>query len=261
VGRFKPGPHTLEAFYLDKDDLPEADTGSRLWGGNYELAIGEDTTIGATYMKWFAHEDQKPQRDGLNVYNARVFTAPFPGLKALSFEAEYAREDNDDALDSNAWTAQAAYQFGGDWNLKLSYRYAFFEGDDPETPANEAFDPLFLGFYDWGTWWQGEIAGEYFVSNSNLVSHQARVHVAPTEALGGGLILYKFLLDKPAAQGPGITSDDIGFEVDFYLDWKVNANFTFSFVGAYLNPGLAVQQAFDRTDDFAYGMIYLGYSY
>src|SRR5262249_15503328 len=26
IGRFKPGHHTLEAFYLDKDDLPEADT-------------------------------------------------------------------------------------------------------------------------------------------------------------------------------------------------------------------------------------------
>ena len=61
---------------------------------------------------------------------------------------------------------------------KLSYRYAFFQGDDPETPANEAFDPLLLGFYDWGSWWQGEIAGEYFLSNSNLDSHQIRGHVA-----------------------------------------------------------------------------------
>ena len=36
------------------------------------------------------------------------------------------------------------------WKPKLSYRYAFFQGDDPETATNEAFDPLFLGFYDWG---------------------------------------------------------------------------------------------------------------
>ena len=32
------------------------------------------------------------------------------------------------------------------------------------TPKNEAFDPLFLGFNDWGTWWQGEIAGEFLLS-------------------------------------------------------------------------------------------------
>ena len=49
----------------------------------------------------------------------------------------------------------------------------------PTTAANEAFDPLLLGFHDWGTWWQGEIAGEYFLSNSNLVSHQIRAHVNP----------------------------------------------------------------------------------
>ena len=54
IGRFKPGPHLVEAFYLDKDELEESDSGSRLWGANYEFSIGEDTTLGATYMKWFA---------------------------------------------------------------------------------------------------------------------------------------------------------------------------------------------------------------
>ena len=61
------------------------------------------------------------------------------------------------------------------WQPTLSYRYAFFQGDDPGTIADEAFDPLFVGFYDWGTWWQGEIAGEYFLANSNSISHLARV--------------------------------------------------------------------------------------
>ena len=89
IGRFKPGNHTLEAFYLDKDDMPEADSDSKLWGANYEYAIGEDTTLGATYMKWSADADEAPQRDGLDVYNLRAYTAPFSGLKALSFEAEY----------------------------------------------------------------------------------------------------------------------------------------------------------------------------
>ena len=261
IGRVKPGRHTLEAFYLDKDDLPEADSASRLWGVNYEFAPAEDTTLGATYMRWFANPEERPGRDGLDVLNLRAFAAPFPGLKALSFEAEYAKEDNGEALDSYAWTAQAAYAFGSGWSPKLSYRYAFFKGDDPESPANEAFDPLFLGFHDWGTWWQGEIAGEYFVSNSNLASHQVRLHVDPSDSIGTGLIFYKFLLDRPEAQGPEVTADDIGFEADWYMDWSVNDNFTFSFVGAWLDPGRAVEQAFGRTDSFAYGMVYLAYSY
>jgi hypothetical protein len=144
---------------------------------------------------------------------------------------------------------------------RLSYRYAFFEGDDPATPANEAFDPLFPGFHDWGTWWQGEIAGEYFLSNSNLISHQVRLHLTPREAVGAGLIAYVFRLDQPGSLAPRVTSRDVAFELDGYADWKINGNFTVSFVAAYANPRDAVKQAFARTKNFAYGMVYLAYAY
>jgi len=39
-------------------------------------------------------------------------------------------------------------------------------------PEDENSDPLLLGFYDWGSRWQGEIAGGYFISNSTLKSPQ-----------------------------------------------------------------------------------------
>ena len=139
--------------------------------------------------------------------------------------------------------------------------YAFFQGDDPETPANEAFDPLFLGFHDWGSWWQGEIAGEYSLSNSNLKSHAVRAQVAPSESVGAGVIFYKFLADIPASYGPGVTDTHIAFETDAYVDWKVNQNFTVSVVTAFADPGKAVQQATGRTKNFAYGMVYVAYSY
>jgi hypothetical protein len=259
IGRFTPGNHTVEAFYLDKDDMPEADSDSKLWGANYEYAIGEDTTLGATYMKWSADADEAPQRVGLDVYNLRAYTAPFPGLKALSFELEYVQEDNDDLLDSTAWNALAAYQFDSTWQPKLSYRYAVFEGDDPATAENEAFDGLLTGFYDWGTWWQGEIAGEYFVSNSNLISHQVRLHVTPNEAISTGLIVYDFQLDRP--ESAGVTADDVAQEIDWYMDWSVNDNIIISFVAAVAEPGDAVEQSSGRTDTFWYGMIFVAYSF
>ena len=188
IGRFAPGHHAVEAFYLDKDELEENDTGTRLSGVNYEFSPAAETTLGATYMRFFADRELKPGRDGLNVFNLRAYTAPFQAVPDVSFEVEYASERNGEALDSKAWTLQGAYEFNkATWKPKLSYRYARFQGDDPGTAANEAFDPLSPGFSDWGTWWQGEIAGEYFLANSNLVSHLVRAHVAPTEALGGGL--------------------------------------------------------------------------
>ena len=262
IGRFKGRAHTFESFYLDKDELEEAETGSRLWGANYEFTIGDATTLGATYMKWFADADVKPGRDGLHVFNMRAYTAPIRDLPDLSFEVEYASERNGDALHSNAWTAQGAYELSGvTWKPTFTYRYAFFQGDDPETARNEAFDPLFPGFYDWGYWWQGEIAGEYFLSNSNLHSHLLRVHVAPSDAVGGGLMCFKFTLDQPQSIAPQVTAKDAAFEVDAYVDWKVNANFTLSVVGAFADPGKAVQQSTGRTRNFAYGMLYVGYSF
>ncbi len=261
IGRFKPGAHTVEAFYLERDDLPEGGSESELWGVNYEYAFGENTTLGATYMDWSANPLEAPERDGLKVYNLRAFTAPFPNLKGLSFELEYAEEDNDLLLDSTAWNALVGYQFESSWQPKFSYRYAVFEGDDPATPANEAFDGLFTGFYDWGTWWQGEIAGEYFVSNSNLISHQLRLHAKPSEAISTGLIFYDFRLDQRASFDPLVTSDEVALELDWYMDWSVNDNFVMSFVAAVAEPGDAIEQSSGRTDTFLYGMIFAAYSF
>ena len=262
IGRFKPGNHKVEAFYLDRDELPESDSGSRLWGVNYEYSFSENSTVGATYMKWYADSAIKPERDGLNVYDFRAFVTPLPSLEDLSVEAEYAHEDNGDALDSNGWYLQGAYQLSGiTWKPKISYRYAFFEGDDVTTTKNEAFDPLFLGFNDWGTWWQGEIAGEYFLSNSNLTSHEIRVHVTPTAAVDTGLIFFSFGLDHPASFAPGALAKDVATELDWYTEWKINENFTLTLLAAYADPGKAVQQAFDRTKNFTYGMAYVAYSF
>jgi alginate export protein len=262
IGRLKPGNHTLEVFYLDRDEVPEADTGTRLWGANYELKVGEASTFGVTYLKLAADRGAHPGRDGLDVLDARAFTSPLAALPDLSFELEYARERNGDRLASDAFAALVAYELVDvAWKPKLSYRFAWFEGDDPATAVREGFDPLLPGFYDWGTWWQGEIAGEYFVSNSNLVSHQLRLHLAPSEAVGAGLIVFQLRADEAAAFGPEVSSRDVAFEMDAYTDWKINENFTLSLVGAFANPGRLVEQAYGRTENFAYGMAYVAYSY
>src|SRR5437660_8457627 len=245
IGRLKPGNHTLEGFYVVRDDVPESDTGTRLTGLNYEYAAGKNSTFGATYIKAYAHRSVLPDRDGMNVFNARAYTAPIPSLSDLSFEVEYAYEKNGNLMHSTAYSALGAYQLSRlAWKPKFSYRYAFFEGDNPNTPENEAFDPLYVGFYDWGSWWQGEIAGEYFLSNSNNISHQARLHLSPTDALGWGVMGYWFRLPQPASFGSGATSTDVPFEFDAYLDWKIKKHFTISLIGAFADPHKAVQQAY-----------------
>jgi hypothetical protein len=262
IARIKPGNHTLEGFYLDRDDVPEKITGTRLAGINYQYAAGKNSTFGVTWLRAFAHPNVLPDRDGMNVFNARAYTTPIPALSDLSFELEIAYEENHNLMHSTAWNALGAYQLSKlPWKPKLSYRYAFFEGANPNKAVNTAFDPLYVGFYDWGTWWQGEIAGEYFLSNSNNISHQARIHMSPTDKLGWGVIGYWFYADQAATFGHGVTSPNVAFELDTYADWKFHKNFTLSAVGAYADPHKAVQEAYNRTSPFYYGMVYIAYHF
>jgi hypothetical protein len=262
IASFRPGRHRIDGFFLDKDELPESESGTRLWGGNYELRLGDHSTFGATYLKFLADPVVRPERDDLNVFNLRAYTAPIRSVPDLAFEAEFASERNGDLLHSDAWTLQGSYTLSKvAWAPTFTYRYASFQGDDPDTSQNEAFDPLLPGFHELGTWWQGEIAGEYFLSNSNLKSHLVRGGVTPSEAVEAGLLFYDFTLDQPASFGAGVTDKDVAFEVDAYVDWTVSDNVLLSFVAAFADPGRAVEQAADRTRNFAYGMVFIAYSY
>src|SRR5262249_57546214 len=101
------------------------------------------------------------------------------------------------------------------------------------TRRGEGLDRVLAGFGDWGSWWQGVMAGEYFLSNSNLISHMVRVNVSPTDAVEGGVIFYDFRLNQPASFGPDVTDKHAAVETDGYVDWNVNGNFQVSFVLAF----------------------------
>lgn len=258
--QYRRAGHMVEAFYLDRDERPESDAETSIAGANYEWLSGKSNwRLGAAYFE-LAANDIRAQLDGARVYNLRAFTRPF--AIPLVVEAEIAREDNGDALDSSAWYVMANYSWDeARWRPMFQYRYAFFEGDDPATAVNEDFDPLFPGFRDWGTWWQGEIAGEYFLSNSNLKTHMFRLHVRPTDKMSIGFIYFDYELDQPGSYNGGVSSSDLGQEFNWYMDWQAFEHMSFSFVIARNEPGAAVAEAFNRTDPFKYAMLYLNFSF
>ena len=49
------------------------------WSSLSGLTVGEKSTFGASYMKLHANRERKPDRDGMNVFNARAFIAPPDG--------------------------------------------------------------------------------------------------------------------------------------------------------------------------------------
>ena len=252
--------HELELFYLERDERPESDSDTRIKGINYQWhSPGMAWVLGASYLALEANE-LEPQRDGADVWNLRAFISPLS--VPLTIEAEWVREDNGPALDATAWYIQPYYTWENTpWKPTLYYRYAYFEGDNPDTPANEDYDMLFPGFHDWGSWWQGEIAGEYFLSNSNLKTHMLRLHSEPRSNIGTGLLWFDFTLDQPGSYNGGVSSDQLATEINWYLDWTLNQLFTFSFVLARNQPGAAVKEAFNRTKPFKYAMVYVVFHY
>ncbi|MEJ2256207.1 MAG: hypothetical protein P8X98_04265, partial [Woeseiaceae bacterium] len=138
---------------------------------------------------------------------------------------------------------------------------AFFEGDDPSTPANEAYNPLFPGFQDWGTWFQGEIAGGWFLSNSNMRSHMLRLTAKVSDSLRLGLSLFDFTLDQPGSYATGVTSRDLAREIDLIADWSPTDYLSITFTLANGQPDTALEEAFERTSNFRYAMIYVSLAY
>ena len=170
-----------------------------------------------------AHLSGQGSNADADIYDGRASWTVLPGL---TISGEYANEDGDD-IDGKGYYAQALYEFTDvAWKPTFTYRYAKF---------NDEFNGLAYGYTDWGYWFQGEIAGNYPLYNTNLNSNMLRVKVTPLEKVTVNLFYYNFTFDDP--QAFGVTSDDYGDEVDLTVDWQATERVFVSAVLAQLNPG------------------------
>jgi len=213
-------------------------------GANADYTFGEDgsVTLGGSYMRIYPQGSEAEA----DVYDGRASWTVLPGL---TFSGEYAKEDGDD-ISGEGYYAQALYEFSDvAWKPTLSYRYAKF---------NDEFNGLAYGFTDWGFWFQGEIAGNYPLSNTNLESNMFRVKVTPHEKVTVNLFYYKFTFDNP--QAFGVTSEDYGDEVDLMVDWQATDRVFVSGVLAQLNPDNAAEQLTGGDKDWKYAMISVAFT-
>jgi hypothetical protein len=116
------------------------------------------------------------------------------------------------------------------WKPSLTYRYASFSGDDPATPAREAFDaPLSSGLDEWV---QG-INFKKVVTNSNLNTHRIRLNLAPSERVNYTVDWFRLWADVPLATG----ETGYGDELDFAVRWSVSKRLYFLGVAGVAWPG------------------------
>lgn len=227
-------------------------------GANFEYTFFGTTKLGATYIDVDADIDDT---ENLDVWSGRLDWTPDGALTGVGISGEFANEKNDQ-IESDGWFAQASYQFTkAAWAPTFAYRYAHFDGDDPSTSKDEGFRSIAYGFTDYGSWYQGEISGNYPLANGNLNSNMFRIKATPSETVTLNLVYYDFWLDQPSALAPGVTSDDWGKELNFAVDWAVTERIYVIGVLGNLSPGKAAEQWTGGDNDWKYSMLYVSYTY
>lgn len=248
IARLQTGPYKVEGFYLKPND--EAYTSTDVVGSNFEYTAGDTGVLGVSYLKII--DSHRKSRDGMDYFDWRVDLTPLPGDRAFHLSGEYALELNGNSQNSSAWYAEAGHDFDElTWKPHLSYRFAWFGGDDEGSSDLEVWDPLWYGFNDWSTWYIGEIIGGFVALNRDLEMHTLRLRTSPCEDLTVQLVYNYYRLVDPVDEivardlnprAALIHSKYVGQGFDFIADWSATDHVSFSGVAAALDPGAAMRQ-------------------
>jgi len=143
------------------------------------------------------------------------------GIKDASFAFEYATENRKNASDETAWYVKAGYTFSElPFTPSISYRYSRYSVN---------WDSLFPTFTDYGSWFMGEVAGNYSGPfNSNVYAHTVKATIAPSATTLAGAVFYNFnTIDKSSYN---LDAN----ELDLYLQWFPSDNFIITpLIGLY----------------------------
>lgn len=235
-------------YYLESDN--KAQYQPKLWAADAEYDFGK-ASAGFTYLQVTDLEDpnQESVRDDLNDIALR---AKVQVNEQLAFNAEYVHQDQKHN-NENAWYAAANYTFDQlPYQPVLGYRYSSF---------SENYDPLFYGNTDagFGTWFQGEVAGNYagpFSSNARI--HQLSLQASIKENLHLGVLAYQFDTVKKDIENLD------GHEVDIFAVWSPTANINVIPLAGWYKPKKDIDHGGSQvggTDGNVYAQLILQYLY
>lgn len=248
----------VELFYLDPDELPVVDSRTRMAGANVEMPAGRGFRLGASYIRvlesdyaYFALTPPDPStaalgRDGLEIFNARLrWDQPGGGLFG---NLELARQRSDAfEMRADALAMEVGYGFSATpWQPVLSYRYARFSGDDPDTARFERWDPLLSGGN--GEQWVQGINHFKVFQDSNLKAHRLQLRLRPQPRIELVPQLWVFSADSTTNLGgnPALSflgSRDLGHEANLTAKWFMSSRVMLQGHVAATFPGDAIDDA------------------
>jgi hypothetical protein len=252
------GDLRLQGFFLQPNELPIADSETEYLGASLSYnnnrnleAVLSYITVPQSSRLYVLPTGETASREGLQVINPRIRLSSLFGIDGLWAESEYAYEFNDElnmsAHGEYIWLGYTAQHVP--WRPSISYRFANFSGDDPNTSTYERFDPLQSGGLS--DWLQGISLGKVY-NNSNGASHRVTLSVQPSDSLSLSLdYYYRFanqlnnLGGNPVLQT--LQSYEIGQEVLFTVRYFLSQNFLLQGVTSIAFPGKAIRQAVTDT--------------
>lgn len=234
IGRLNVDDLKFEGFYLETRPLNPAEK-RRYQGGNIEYMYSESTTLGLSYINTrnnrFLHDEGSSEFFGTQAVDNDTLNArfDFSPLENFTVSTEYAYQINSTKISVEESTDKTKVRASGGFGQieykredlflqpAISYRYAI---------QGNGFDAMSPGFTTWGTWFQGEISGEWMLDNSNLKTHVGRLVLTPEESVTLNLIYYNFTFVNPSSFA--LTSANYGNEVNFLTDWEFSESLSFS---------------------------------
>lgn len=262
----------LQAFQFRPNELPIFNSRTIINGLNLEFGRNTFTQLGMSVIhsprsdvKYYQPDGQVHSRKGLWVYNLRLFGNQPENSPGLFYKAEGGYQVNRNFK----MRAYAGYTQLG-WNFTqtqgkpaLSYRFAYFSGDNPDTKAYERWDALYTG----GTgeqWVQG--ANMYkIVQNSNELTNLLQLVYSPVRKIQTVTQLWSFVAPRTNNLGgnPGLStmqSHYYGTELNLTMKYFHSRRWYFHLNTAITFPGNAIRDIVPHTRDWFCLMAFLRYS-
>ncbi|MGL4907924.1 MAG: alginate export family protein [Bacteroidales bacterium] len=264
--------YTMQIFSVKPNELESLNSNTTIRGANLELNYEKYGLIGLSYLsipesdfKYYMPDGTAYSRKGLNVYNLRYYrTTGTEGGLLLKGEIGYQQNLNFD-MSALAYYGEVGWNFR---NIKgtptISYRYAHFPGDDPDSPTYNRWDALYTGG-NGEQWVQGSIMYKV-VQNSNENAHRIQAIYNPSrkwQMVGQFWLFYADQLNNLGGNPAlSILSDKFyGTEYNFTVKYFHSQRWYFHLNTAYSTAGDAIKNNVPDSKHWFSAMLFARFSF
>lgn len=242
----------VQGFSLKPNELDILDSKTTINGLNIQLKNKKNGILGLSYLNvsdsnfnYYLPDGTIQKRDGLQVYNARLFRSTGEG-GGLFYKTEVGYQRNPN-FDMKAWAyyGELGWSFNNSKGAPtIGYRYAYFSGDDANTSSYNRWDQLYTGG-NGEQWVQGSNMYK-IVQNSNEITHRLQIVYKPLKKtqLVGQFWLFYAAEKNNIGGNPALStlqSNFYGTEYNLTFKYFHSSNWYFHLNTAYTLPGGAIK--------------------